>query len=363
MGGGGAYYDRDVTDRSYRTSRGYSSFSDRMMSSRRIDPAVRPKNRRLITLAKSPLAYVFDDTGSVGGLAKIICDKWPMIVGQLTVRGYLDDPAVSLACVGDVVSDRAPLQICDFAPIRSLDGWLKKLWLEHRGGGTPDESYELMAYYYAYLSEMPNAVTPIFLITGDQTFRYNIPAKVLRKWFGNGGNPAGEALQETNAVAVFADLLKKFRGNAFYLHREHRGKTNAAIIRQWTSVLGEERVVLLPNDLAVGDIALGICAMASGSRTLDEYCADMRTRVNAVTGRLEPQSKERVAEVRQALLAAEAGIVQRLAASGMGKSAEAPKPRRGRKRGVDVDEAIAFVEETNQLAAQVLKPKRKPGRF
>ncbi len=347
MGGGGSYYDRDVTDRSYRTSSGFSSFASRMMSSRKIDPAVRPRNRRLVTLAKSPLGFVFDDTGSVGGLAKVICDKWPMIVGQLTVRDYLDDPAVSLACVGDVVSDQAPIQICDFAPIRRLDGWLKKLWLEHRGGGNPDESYELMAYYYAYLCDMPNAVTPIFLITGDQTFRYNIPAKVLRKWFGNGGNPMDEGLQETNAVAVFADLLKRFKGNAFYLHRKHRGSTDEAIVRQWVSVLGEERVVRLPNDLAVGDITLGICAMASGSRTLEAYCEDMRTRVNATTGKLEPQSETRIAEVKETLTELEAYLkVRRPASEPAGPSSrrrktapkteepEPEKPKSTRKRKV-----------------------------
>lgn len=63
MGGGGSYYDRDVTDKAYRNSSGYSSVAERELRQNKMDPALLPKNRTLVCEAKNPLVYPFDETG------------------------------------------------------------------------------------------------------------------------------------------------------------------------------------------------------------------------------------------------------------------------------------------------------------
>ncbi len=305
MGGGGSYYDRDVTDKSFRGSQGFSSDAERILRQSEMDPALLPKNRRLVCTAKNPLVNDFDVTGSMGSLPKIMMwDKWPGIVGQIVARKYLPDPQMSITATGDIRSDSSPLQMCDFSALRNLDKWLKRIHFEGQGGGQGSESYAMTAYYYAYMCDFPKAENPVYLITGDEAFVERLGADDLREHFGV---ELGE-LNDTTASQVFADLLEKFMGNVFLIHRKYgtigsEGWTNAKIVGQWEGVLGKEKIIFLPEDLAIGDIALGVYAIVSGARNLKQYLEDMRTRPldlgEGVT--YEPQSPERIRQVEEAL--------------------------------------------------------------
>src|SRR3989338_10615070 len=184
MGGGGSFYSRDVTSQRFRGSSGVSSVAERELGQRRMDPALLPKNRRLVCAAKNPLVYDFDVTGSMGNLPKIIWDKWPGIVGQIVARKYLPDPEMSVSATGDIRSDDSPLQICDFSPLRNLDKWLKRIHFEGNGCGQGSESYEMNAYFYAYLCDMPKAENPIYLMTGDEACVPQLYSRDLVEHFG-----------------------------------------------------------------------------------------------------------------------------------------------------------------------------------
>ena len=284
MGGGGTYYDRDVTDKTQRTSRGFSTVAEEKLSRDRADPALRPYKRKIICNNKSPIVFAFDVTGSMGNLPKIIYDKMPMIAGQIVEQGYLDDPIVSLAAIGDILCDEAPIQIGDFALVRNLDEWLQRIWLEGGGGGHAKESYEFTIYFYARNCEIPNAETPFFIITGDEGFREKLLATDLRERFG------GEH-ESIDSQTVFEELKQKFQNNVFLVHRYYSG-ADAKIVKQWEDTLGKEKVIRLGSDLAIADTILGIFALVTGSRTLDEYLQDMKNR---------GQTRERIAEVKKSL--------------------------------------------------------------
>ena len=299
MGGGGSYYDRDVTARSKRTVRGFSDTAEERFSKSKVNPAVLPKNRKLYSTCKSPLVYAFDVTGSMGDLPLIIWDKMAMIAGQLIMQEYLEDPMMSLAAVGDVVSDNAPIQICDFSPIRSLDDWLERLWLERKGGGQAKESYEFTAYFYSRLYDMEGATTPTLLFTGDEGFREKLTSAELKEHFG------GEH-ESVDTATIFEELKEKFNGNVFLIHPtftlSYGVDADLRITAQWQELLGKERVVLLESSLAIADVTLGVIALASGARTLDQYIEDIRNRPLEMEGvKYEPQSEERIAEVRRSL--------------------------------------------------------------
>lgn len=298
MGGGGTYYDRDVTDKSTRLSGGFSLKAQRELSQSSVNKELLPKDRTLVCETANPLVYVFDVTGSMGSLPKIIYDKWPGIVGQIVARQYLPDPQMSLCALGDVTSDEAPLQMADFAELRNLDRYFKKIFFEGRGGGQHFESYEMAAYFYAYQCKIDKAQNPICLFTGDEGFREQLFARDLKEHFG--GNH-----QNVTASTVFADLVKKFKGNVFLVHRTYPDASlDAEIVAQWRKVLGNQRVILLPNDdLAIGDVTLGVYAIVSGAKTLEQYLKDMRTRpLDLGSGvAYEPQAEGRVKDVAKAL--------------------------------------------------------------
>lgn len=289
MGGGGEYYDRDTRDGYRRTRRGFSVESQKAMGRTSMDPVMLPKDRIIRTDCLSPVVSAFDVTGSMGNLPLIIRDKMPLIAGQIIQNGYLEDPAMSLAAVGDVVSDSGPIQVGEFLPLRSLDQSLGRIWLEGKGGGSAQESYEFTAYFYARYCLMPNAQNPFFVFTGDEGFRERLYANELRHHFGS-------EHQDIEATQVFEELKQQFRGNVFLIHRKYENpNADREILMQWRRVLGIEHVVQLHSDEAIADVMLGIFAIRTKKRTLDEYLDDLRT------ARDKPQTPERIEEVRESL--------------------------------------------------------------
>lgn len=287
MGGGGTYYDRDTSDGYAKTSRGFSPQAEELMSRSGVDPGLLPKGRTLVSKAKSPVAYAFDVTGSVDNLPMIITDKMPMIAGQIVENDYLDDPEFSLSAVGDVTKDTAPIQVADFAKIKNLDDWLKRLWREKGGGGNDVEGYEHMAYFYARYCQMPNAVTPFCLFTADEGMREKLYKSDLERLFGG-------THETVSAVEVFKELDKKFKGNVFLIHRYY-GRGDEEALSGWRECIGDERIIRLGTDLAIADLTLGLFAVVTGSRTLEEYLDDMKNK------RDQAQTAERIKEVRDSL--------------------------------------------------------------
>jgi hypothetical protein len=288
MGGGGSYYDRDVQDGYTRGSGGFSTDAAEKMGRRSADPGLLPKDRQLECPAKCPVVYAFDVTGSMGNLPRIIYDKMPMIAGQIAECGYLRDPQISLAAIGDILSDQAPLQIAEFSLIRKLDDWLQRIWLEGNGGGQAQESYEYTAFYYARMCELNGAEAPFFIFTGDEGFRETLYGSDLTRHFGG-------KQQNVEAEDVFKELQQKFKGNVFLIRRQYGGEQNDKIQAQWEKALGKEYVVPLKSDQAIADVTLGVFALMTGSRTLDAYLDDLKTK------RTVAQSDERVAEMRESL--------------------------------------------------------------
>lgn len=318
MGGGGSYYDRDTTDGYATNSRGVSKKAEETLSRSKVDPGLLPMKRTILSKAKSPVIYAFDVTGSMGTLPKVIFDKMPLIAGQIVENGYLEDPEVSLAAIGDVQGDQAPIQVGDFSLIKKLDDWLQRIWLEGNGGGNGGESYEFTAYFYARYCEMPNAETPFLLITGDEHHRETLYKSELEVRFGG-------KHETVEAKEIFDELKKKFNGNVFLIYASHGRGDDNAIAQQWRRTLGKEHVIVLESDKAVADVTLGLFAIMTGSRTLDEYCEDMKTK------RDKAQTDDRVDEVRRSLKQLEAIAPGKRPPPGKGKPKSSPKKGGGGK--------------------------------
>lgn len=280
------FYSRDTTSRSQQTRSGTTTVSEEALGrNTRVHTTMLAKDRRIRTQARNPVVIIADVTGSMGNLPKIFWDKAPMIVGQIKERGYLSDPEFCVAAVGDVVHDRGPIQVAEFCQPREMDTWLERMWLEGNGGNNDRESYETMAWYYAYCCDLPEECTPFLIILGDEGFYDEISGQNLNALFGSNRN-------NTTAIAVFRDLRAKFHGNVFHIHRRYGRMTEERIVHQWQSALGENNVLFLGTDRAIADVTLGIFALMTGSRTIDEYIADMRQR---------GQDEGRCAEVRKTL--------------------------------------------------------------
>lgn len=214
------------------------------------------------TNSTAPLVIACDVTGSMGEWPATIFSKLPYL--DLEGKEYLgEDMAISFAAVGDMHGDKYPLQVRPFAGGKELEARLKELIIEKGGGGTSQESYDLAALYYARNCKMPNAVKPIFIFIGDEG---------LYEFIANdGANTYCNVILEnrTTIEQVMDELMQRF---AVYLVRKpygcgddnHRSADDIRIQNQWTKILGEDHVCMLPDASRVVDVIFGILAKETG---------------------------------------------------------------------------------------------------
>lgn len=97
----------------------------------------------------TPIVFGMDVTRSRGKDAKTVYEQLMPFLGSLFLSGAIKYPQLLFAAIGDAKSDRAPLQVGQFESDDRMDNDLQCLWLEEGGGGTGEESYELLAYFLA----------------------------------------------------------------------------------------------------------------------------------------------------------------------------------------------------------------------
>ena len=148
-----SYVDTNVTGRSTAS----------IYTSRSIDADLNPKNFKIRESRDSDnnpnsnaIIIGADVTGSMGMIADNLIRKGIATVFEEILERSKDssskmisDPHLMVMGIGDVDSDRAPVQATQFeADGVTLATQLEKVYLEHGGGGNSHESYDV-AYYMA----------------------------------------------------------------------------------------------------------------------------------------------------------------------------------------------------------------------
>ena len=80
-----------------------------------------------------PIAVLFDVTGSMGHVPRVLQTKLPQLLGLLQRKGYVAHPEIMFGAIGDATCDNAPLQIGQFESDNRMDEQLGNIMLE--GGG------------------------------------------------------------------------------------------------------------------------------------------------------------------------------------------------------------------------------------
>ncbi len=105
------------------------------------DSDVHPESRAV--------AVLFDVTGSMQGVPRILQANLPRLMSLLIDGRYLDHPQILIGAIGDATCDAAPLQVGQFESGIEIEDDLGRLYLEGGGGGHITESYELAMYFMA----------------------------------------------------------------------------------------------------------------------------------------------------------------------------------------------------------------------
>lgn len=136
----------------------------------------------------TPIIIGFDVTGSMGYLAAQIAKE---SLNELMMKLYstddVKDPQLLFAAMGDQV-DKAPLQVTQFESDIRIAEQLMDLWLEGRGGDSP-EDYQLLWYFaseHTHIDSFEKRGKKGFLVTiGDADCHPATSVGVFKDVFGD----------------------------------------------------------------------------------------------------------------------------------------------------------------------------------
>lgn len=290
---GGDYYDREVISTSNNNEVFSSISSSKIRGNDKLHKSVDPKRwseEKLKSTTKNPIVFALDDTGSMGDWVYVIYDKLPMFYGQIMQQEYLEEPCISFCAIGDHNCCTAPLQVSEFGSGVELDQLISKLYLEGNGGGNEHESYELAAYFYLKQTELIDSEYPFFFVTGDEGYFEKLNKSTIKEFLDIEDKEDNNKYYDSHSL--WQQLMNKY--NVFHIKKPYIAKSyENKIIKQWEATLSSERVLVMEEPKAVIDIILGLIALTSSKRSLDEYLKDMENR---------NQSKDRVNLIRKLLM-------------------------------------------------------------
>ncbi|MEO6081964.1 MAG: hypothetical protein ABIQ18_02545 [Umezawaea sp.] len=212
----------------------------------------------------TPIAVLFDVTGSMGSVPRIMQGKLGKLHGLLQRKGYLADPQLMFGGIGDADSDRVPLQVGQFESDNRMDEQLRDIFLEGNGGGQKSESYELAAYFVAR-----HVVTDawqkrgrkgyLFLI-GDELNKPRLEARHIRRIIGD------DVAQDIDPVSVYRELARKWHVY-FILPNQSSYFDDPQIADHWRDILGQ-------NFLKLDDPG-AVCELIAATIGLEERVVDL----------------------------------------------------------------------------------------
>ncbi|MBA3499908.1 MAG: hypothetical protein M4D80_18505 [Myxococcota bacterium] len=210
---GGGRYSLDIAQRT-RANDNSAFQSSAAPAAREVHAALNPFGKTREVNNVTPIIVALDVTRSRGDDTKLMYEKLPQLMGQIELKGYIDNPGISFCAIGDATTDRAPLQVSQFEGDNRLDEALGRFWIEEGGGGTGQESYELAAYFYSRtncvrLAQGVGKKGYCFFV-GDEGFYSSIDKATIRRVIGD------EVSDDVPAAEAFRRLQEKF--HAFFIY-------------------------------------------------------------------------------------------------------------------------------------------------
>jgi hypothetical protein len=295
-------YTRRAADRA-ASGRSTFDYSDTLASSPRADwkvhPDLDPKRpnshgenvREALDTDEhpnaTPVAVIFDVTGSMGAIPRVLQQKLPQLLGLLQRKGYVEDPEILFGAVGDGYADRVPLQIGNFESDNRMDEQLELLVLEGGGGGGNHESYELALFYLArhtHLDCLKRGKKGYLFLIGDERTYARVDRAMVRDVIGDvledhltTEQALAEAQESFEVFYLFAAQGSYGIGDTLDPNDPNQrpaGNDSSMPVCYWRDLLGQNALVLDDAEAVCETIALTLGVM-EGTVTLDAGVSDL----------------------------------------------------------------------------------------
>lgn len=256
----------------------YASFSastvgrstEEVYSSREMKSDLDPKNAKLRESrdsAENPnstaIIVALDVTGSMHVLADTIARKGLGVLFQKILdEKPVSDPHLMFMGVGDVIYDRAPLQVSQFEADARIIEQLTQIWIEHGGGGNNFESYNLPWYFGAVHTSIDcyekRGRKGYLFTVGDEEAPRDLTQEQLIKVFGDQvvrGLTNKELLEQVGKMYhVFHVIIEE--GNYARGHGD-------AVRQSWAHTLGQN-VIHLSDHTKLAEVVVAAIAATEG---------------------------------------------------------------------------------------------------
>ncbi len=220
------------------------------------------------------IGVVMDVTGSMQDSPKAAQKSLPQLMGLLLRKGYIKDPQILNAAVGDYYSDRAPLQVGQFESGLEMDDDLKNMFLEGGGGGSYQESYnDAMYFFWKHTSidcwEKRGKKGYLFLV-GDE-HAYPLSSKdEIAKLFGD------KVEKDFKVEELVAGVQEKY--HLFFMILEngtYHGK-DPELKQWWQKLVGPENVIMLQDINLLCETIGSVVGLMEGVASTDSLEADLK---------------------------------------------------------------------------------------
>ncbi|APA98139.1 hypothetical protein [Nocardia seriolae] len=219
-----------------------------------------------------PIAVLFDVTGSMGRVPRVMQEKLAKLHGLLQRKGYAEDPQILFGAIGDADSDRVPLQVGQFESDNRMDEQLRLILLEGGGGGQKSESYELAAYFIARHTVTDawekRGTKGYLFIVGDELNKKRLTARHVREVIGD------DVRSDIKVDSIYRELADRWHVH-YILPNQSSYYGDPEIAEHWQGLLGE-RFLRLNDPAAVCELIALTIGIAEDRVDLGAGLADLR---------------------------------------------------------------------------------------
>ena len=225
----------------------------------------------------TPIAIGVDVTGSMGYLSEsIIKNSLNELMKKLYASNVIPDPQLMFAAIGDAEEDDAPLQVTQFESDIRIAEQLLELWLEGRGGDTP-EDYSLFWYFLAKHTDtdsMKKRNQKGFAFTiGDAPNHPSLSKNAIKKIFND------DVQGELKEKEIIDETLKTYE----LFHINISSRSEITVIDGRTINVPRDMVFLLP------ELIISVICKVKGLNAADilgDLTPDVTKRLNKMMGNL-----------------------------------------------------------------------------
>lgn len=297
----------DATDWSAYAASTTHKTTDAVFAARAIDPELNPLGVALresrdsaLNPASTAIIVGLDVTGSMGMIADTLARQGlGTMVEEILARQPVSDPHILIAGIGDVLYDRAPLQVTQFEADIRIARQLEKLWLEKGGGGNACESYTLPWYFAALHTSIDcfekRGKKGYLFTVGDEEPPADLPAAAIARFLGDRVARDFDSRELLTLVSRQYHIFHVIVEEGSHARHDPHGVRN-----RWTDLLGQ-RVIGLSDHRKLAEVIVSTIEVNEGrdrDRVIKSWSGKTAVVVRRAVGALQPAPTRNVGVVR-----------------------------------------------------------------